>query len=83
MAVYLSNQQLIPENRLQQTFEDVFALPICAATLVKITHEFADQVSQNQEEVLEELKIAAVKGADESGLRIGGKTQWLHVARKI
>jgi transposase len=78
LAVYLCNQQFIPEDRLQQTFEDVFALPISAATLAKINSEFADQVSPNQEEVLEELKIATVKGADESGLRIGGKTQWLH-----
>ena len=79
LAVYLSNQQLIPEDRLQQTFEDLFALPISTATLANINRSFADQVAPIQESALEALKKADVKGADESGLRIGGKTQWLHV----
>jgi transposase len=78
LAVYLSNQQLIPEDRLQQIFEDLFTLPIATATLATINREFADRVASIQEQVLSDLKAAAVKGADESGLRIGGKTQWLH-----
>ena len=78
LAVDLSTQQLIPEDRLQQTFEDVFALPISTATLTKMNAEFADQVAPLQEQVLATLKAAPVKGGDESGIRIGGKTQWLH-----
>jgi len=79
LAVYLSNQQLIPEDRLAQTFEDLFALPISTATLAKLNDDFARQVAPIQEQVLADLKAADVKGSDESGLRIGGKTQWLHI----
>ncbi|MEI6358504.1 MAG: IS66 family transposase [Verrucomicrobiota bacterium] len=78
LAVYFSNQQLIPEDRLQQTFEDLFSLPISTATLAKINNDFANQVAPIQAQVLEDLKAEEVKGADESGLRIGGKTKWLH-----
>lgn len=78
LAVYLSHQQLIPEDRLQQVFEDLFDLPIATATLAKFNEDFAAQVAPLQEQVLTALKTAAVKGADETGLRVGGKTQWLH-----
>lgn len=78
LAVYLSNQQLIPEDRLQQTFQDLFGLAITTATLTKINSDFSNQVAPLQASVLAELKAANVKGLDESGLRIDGKTQWLH-----
>lgn len=79
LSVYLSNQQLIPEDRLQQTFQDLFGLAISTATLTKINGDFSSRVEPLQDKVLAELKAAAVKGLDESGLRVGGKTQWLHV----
>jgi transposase len=41
LAVYLSNQQMLPEDRLQQTFEDVFSLPLSKGTLAKINVDFA------------------------------------------
>jgi len=78
LAVYLSNQQLVPEDRLQQIFEELFSLPLSTATLTRFNAEFAERVAPIQEKVLLELKTASVKGVDESGLRIGGKTQWLH-----
>ena len=76
-AVYLSVQQMIPEDRLKQTFEDVFKLPISTATLTKISSRFAEKAEPIQEKVLVTLKKAKRKNADESGFRIGGKTNWL------
>jgi hypothetical protein len=35
------------------------------------------------EGVLARLKVSEVKHADESGIRIGGKTQWLHTAQSF
>ncbi len=78
-AVYLSNQQLIPEDRLQETFKDWHGLPIAASTLAKINDDFAKKVDLKQEQTLNELKDAAVKNLDETGIRIGKKIQWLHV----
>ena len=79
LAVYLSIQQLIPEDRLQVTFWDVFGLKISTATLVKINEGFATKIGPFMDEVLHRLKLAHVKHLDETGLRIGAKTQWLHV----
>lgn len=79
LAVYLSIQQLIPEDRLQQTFADLFALPVSTATLVTLNEDCATQVAAGQEAVLNSLKSAPVKHLDETGFRMGGKTQWLHV----
>ena len=79
LAVYLSNQQLIPEDRLQGVFTDIFALPISTATLATINMQFGEKVTVHQEVMLEKLKAADVKHLDETGFRIGGKTNWLHV----
>lgn len=79
LAVYLSAQQLIPEDRLQQTFSDLFALPVSTATLTAINEDCAAQLAWGQEEVLKGLKEAPIKHLDETGFRMGGKTQWLHV----
>jgi len=79
LSVYLSNQQLIPEDRLQQTLEDLFNLSISTATIVKINERFSEKIKLHQEEVLSWLKDSEVKHLDETGLRVGGKTHWLHV----
>ncbi|TDG93343.1 DUF6444 domain-containing protein [Cardinium endosymbiont of Culicoides punctatus] len=52
LAVYLLNQQFIPEDRLQQTFQDVFGLRIATATLVKMNEAFSHTVAPLQQEVL-------------------------------
>lgn len=78
LAVYLNQQQLIPEDRLQELFQDIFKIHISTATLVEMSRTFSDLVKPIQERVLEKLKAASVKNADETGIRIAGKTEWLH-----
>jgi len=79
LTVYLSVQQLIPEDRLQEVFADVFGLKISTATIVTIQETFATRVLPQVEATLQELKLCDVKHLDETGLRIAGKTQWAHV----
>lgn len=47
--------------------------------MAKFSADFATFVCPLQEAVLTELKASSVKHLDETSLRIGGKTQWLHV----
>ena len=79
MAVYLNHQQLIPEDRVQDVFDDLFDLPISTATIVNMGKKFAAKVTPYVNEVREFLKKASVKNLDESGFRIAGNTNWLHV----
>ena len=79
LVVYLSNQQLIPLDRLQQLCKDLFNLSISQATLEKMNINFAQKASSSQEQVLEALKGASVKHVDESSLKICNQTQWFHV----
>lgn len=79
LAVYLNQQQLIPEARLKDIFSNLFCLPISKATIAKAVREFAKIVKPLQEQSLEYLKNAAVKHLDETGVRIDGVLMWLHV----
>lgn len=79
MAVYLNHQQLIPEDRVQDVFDDLFDLPISTATIVSIGKKFAAKVKPYVDEAREFLKKSPVKNLDESGFRIAGNTSWLHV----
>lgn len=79
LAVYLGYQQMIPEDRLKNVFQDIFGLSIATATITSMQENFAAKISPQQAHVLESLKKAPVKHLDETSLRIKGKTCWLHV----
>jgi transposase len=78
VAIYLA-QQFIPKDRLQQTMRDIFGINITDTTLMKYDHICAGNLEPFMELVENATKIAPVKGADETGMRIEKKTQWLHV----
>lgn len=78
-AVYFQ-QQYIPEDRLQETFRDLFNIDLATATLNNFSEAVYDELSEFDANVLSKIKTAPVKHLDETGFRIGGKTQWLHVA---
>jgi len=79
LSVYLHQQQMIPEDRLETLFQDVFALPISATTIASNSTGFAEQVTPLTHIILENLRKAPVKNLDESGLRVAAKLHWLHV----
>lgn len=78
-STYLSNQHFIPEDRLQAVFKDLFDLSVSTGSIATFNTRLADAIAPHQEQVLVELKASPVKHLDETGFRIGGKTQWLHV----
>lgn len=79
-AVYFQQQQLIPEDRLQETFSDLFNISLATATLTGFSESAYDKLAPFDDEVLSKIKISPVKHLDETGFRVSGKTQWLHVA---
>ena len=79
-AVYLQHQQLIPEDRLQSLFADLFKLPLATSTLNSFTDQAFNELEIFEQIVLKQVSKASVKHLDETGFRINGKTQWLHVS---
>ncbi len=59
---------------------DLFGVRIAAATLEGMSRACATRLKEFSETVRGLVAGAPVKHMDETGFRIGGKTQWLHVA---
>jgi transposase len=79
-VLYLLHYQLLPEKRLVEAMADLFGVPLVTATIARISRDFALRVHGFAEVVRDHIAAAPVKHMDETGFRIGGKTQWLHVA---
>src|SRR6266436_9160294 len=79
-VIYLLHYQLLPENRLAALMADLFGVKVAAATIARMSRTCAERVGNFIETVRDLVAGAPVKHMDETGFRIGGKTQWLHVA---
>src|SRR3982750_3021066 len=80
-VLYLLHYQLLPEKRLARLMADLFGVTR-GATLARISRECATRYAGFTDAVRERV-AAAVKHRDETGFRIGGKTQWLHIASTL
>jgi len=79
-VLYLLHYQLLPEKRLAALMADLFGVPLATATIARISQDCAKRVLSFAIAVRDHVAAAPVKHMDETGLRIGGKTQWLHIA---
>ena len=79
-VLYLLHYQLLPEKRLAALMADLFSVRLAAATLARISQDAARRFQGFADIVRDQVAAAPVKHLDETGFRIGGKTQWLHVA---
>ena len=79
-VIYLLHYQLLPENRLVALMADLFGVKVAAATIARMSRTCAQRLRGFAQTVRYLVAGAPVKHMDETGFRIGGKTQWLHVA---
>ena len=79
-VIYLLHYQLLPENRLAALMADLFGVKVAASTIARMSRTCAEHLQGFVETVRDLVAGAPVKHMDETGFRIGGKTQWLHVA---
>src|SRR5208337_4904801 len=79
-VLYLLHYQLLPEKRLAELMADLFGVNLATATIARISQDAARRFQGFAETVRDEVAKAPVKHMDETGFRIGGKTQWLHIA---
>ena len=80
LAVYLHDYQLIPYDRGCELLSDVFGCDISPATLIKAENECFEGLEEFENALKEALKQSPVIGSDETGMRINGIRNWLHVA---
>ena len=78
-AIYLNVQQLIPEDRVAQTMNDLFGAPyLCAASLTTWAEDKAAALAGVAAHIGALAAQTPVRHLDETGFRVAGKGQWLH-----
>jgi transposase len=74
-VLYLLHYQLLPEKRLAALMTDLFGVRLATATIARISQECAERFQGFANVVRNQVAAAPVKHMDETGFRIGGKTQ--------
>jgi transposase len=80
LMLYLSNQQILPFDRLRQVSKDLFGQPLSLGTLTAINSRANEALAPVERAIIQAITHAPAVHVDESGLRVAGKLHWLHVA---
>jgi transposase len=78
-AVYLNSYQLLPIARICELFNDVYGHRPSEAFVVSASQSLHEQLTPALDAIRAQITQADVIHADESGLRVQGKLNWLHV----
>lgn len=79
-AAYFNNYHVVPLERTTEIFADLYGHAISEAIVLQANATLADRVQPTTEAVKEALINSDVVNFDETGLRVGGKLHWVHVA---
>jgi transposase len=79
VAVYLNQYQLVPFDRLSETFIDLFNHRLSQSTLVDANRACYDTLKPVEEAIKQLIIASPVICLDETGMRIQGKRKWCHV----
>ena len=80
-AVYLSQYQLIPYQRVQDYFREQIGLPISTGSVYNFNQQAFELLEQFEQKLITRLLAAPLLHADETGINVDGKKQWLHCLR--
>ena len=76
---YLSSYQLLPSARLAELIADFYGQSLSEDTVLDVLATLAEAVQPSLVHIQQALLQADVLHADETGIRVAGKTEWLHV----
>jgi transposase len=82
-VVYLLHGHFLPEDRLADLMRHLFGVSLVPATIARMSRSCAHRLRSFAEAARDRIITARVKHFDETGFRLGGKTQWLHIASTI
>jgi transposase len=81
LAVYLNQYQMIPLERVSETFADVWGHSLAEGTILEAGQSVAEQVTPINEAIKQHLtEKEEVVHFDETGTHINGKLNWFHSA---
>lgn len=80
LLIYLNQYQLLPYERLVELFSDLFNHPISEGTLYNTNLAVYEALESTENEIVEQLIHSTAVHFDETGMRVEGKRQWMHVA---
>lgn len=76
-AVYMSQFQLIPYNRIEDHFLEQMQIPVNAGSIFNFNQDAYERLEGFGQWVKEKLSSSSLIHADETGINIGGKRVWL------
>ena len=79
VATYLMSYQLLPYDRCAEAMRDLFGCPLSPGTLATLLKVCAGELIGPELIIKEGLRESAVLGVDETGLRVRGRQDWVHV----
>lgn len=79
-AVYMSMFQLIPYERIQTHFDELFGIPISTGSIVNFNADAFQRLDAFESLAIKILRKAEVLHVDETGVNVDGKRLWLHNA---
>jgi transposase len=80
LACYLSHFQLLPFGRVAALMNDVFGASICQGSIARITKKAHHRLADIEAHIYQAIKESRLAHFDETGVRIGAKLFWQHVA---
>jgi transposase len=78
-AVYLQTYQLLSYERTVEALWDLFGIEMSEGTLASAHRTAYHALKPVEQAVREALRQAAVAHVDETGIRVAGRTEWVHV----
>jgi transposase len=82
-AVLLNVHYKLPFKKIQQLFNDLYGYPINESTIVSASAQCYEKLSESEELIKSKIANGYVTHADETGIRVAGKLNWLHTATSV
>jgi transposase len=79
-AVYMSQQQLLPYDRIRDYFADQCRIPLSAGSVFNFNKEAYSLLETFENITKRQMIIQGLLNADETGINVNGKLIWLHSA---
>ncbi len=79
-AVYMSQYQLVPYHRIEESFDDQMQIPLSAGSIYNFNEDAYHRLEEFESIIRERLIESNLIHTDETGINIGGKAYWLHCA---